>query len=109
MTNTVTLQDNHLHITYDYYDYGHRTGRKIIPVGDIECIKATVGPKGGMHTWSLRGYHPEHSESEWNKDRKRDISIYEGDRTDSELIKQITDLLPSCKYYEKVEGGGAPW
>ena len=107
--NTAILKDNHLHITYEYYDNGHRIGRKIIPVGDIECIKATVGPQRGMHTWSVRGYHPEYSEQDYNKDRKRDIEIYSGDRKDTELIKQITKLLPNCKYYEKEESGSSPW
>ena len=109
MSNTATVKDNHLYITYDYYDYGPKEGRKIIPIADIECIKATVGSKGGMHTWSLMGYHPEYSELDYNKDEKRDQELFSGDRKDSELIGQITKLLPNCKYLEKVEGGGAPW
>jgi hypothetical protein len=107
--NSVELKDNHLYITYEYYDFGYQTGRKIIPVEDIECIKATVGTKGGMHTWSIRGYHPEYSEKDWNKDKKRDIEIYCGDRKDSDLIDKVMELLPDCKYYETVESGGAGW
>lgn len=109
MSNTVKLEDNHLYITYDYYDYGHRVGRQIIPIKDIECIKAKVGRQGGMHTWSIRGYHPEYSKEDYNKGKERDVEIYSGDRKDRELIEQILKLLPNCKYYEKVEGGGAPW
>lgn len=109
MNNTATLKDKHLYITYEIYDYGYRTEQKIIPVKDIECIKATVGKKGGMHTWSLKGYDPEYSEMEWHKDNPRDVDIYTGDRKDTELIKQITELLPNCKYYEQTEDGGAPW
>lgn len=109
MSNTATIKDNHLYITYDYYDYGHQEGRKIIPLKDIECIKAKVGTKGGMHTWSIRGYHPEYSERDWNKDKKRDIEIFSGDRKNTELIEQITNLLPNCEYLEEVESGGSAW
>jgi hypothetical protein len=109
MSTTATLKDNHLHITYEYYDYGNREGHKIIPIEDIECIKATVGSKGGMHTWYLMGYHPEYSNLKWQKDNPRDVELYSGDRKDAELIDQITTLLPNCKYIEKVESGGAPW
>lgn len=108
MSKDVMLKDNHLYITYEYYDYGHRTGRKIIPVEDIDCIKAKVGTKGGMHTWSIRGYHPEYSESIY-KDKPRDVEIFNGDRKDTHLIEQITDLLPDCKYIKEVESGGAAW
>jgi len=107
--NTATIKDNHLYITYEYYDYGHKVGRKIIPLEDIECIKAKVGKKGGMHTWSLRGYHPEYSDKDYNKDRRRDIEIYCGDRKDTDLIDQITKLLPNLKYIEETESGGAAW
>lgn len=109
MPNTATLKDNHLYINYEVYNYGLKTKQKIIPVEDIECIKASVGIKGGMHTWSLRGYNPEYSNESYNKGRERDITIYSGDRKDSELIEQITELLPNCKYIETVESGGASW
>lgn len=109
MSNTATIKDNHLYITYEVYDYGYRTKQKIIPVEDIECIKANVGVRGGMHTWSLRGYSHEYSESEWHKDNPRDVEIYTGDRKDTDLIEQITKLLPDCKYHETVETGGAAW
>jgi len=109
MSNTATLKDNHLHITYDSYDYGHRERRKIIPVEDIECIKASVGVRGGMHTWSVRGYDPEHSEYDWNKNKKRDVEIFSGDRKSTDLIEKIMVVLPDLKYIEKVENGGAPW
>ena len=109
MSNTANIKDNHLYITYEYYDYGHKQGRKIIPIEDIECIKATVGTKGGMHTWSVRGYHPQYSERDWHKDKKRDVELFCGDRKDTELIEQITKLLPDCKYIEEVEDGGSPW
>lgn len=109
MSNTATVKDNHLYITYEVYDYGYRTKQKIIPLEDIECIKANVGARGGMHTWSLRGYNPEYSNEEWHKDNPRDVEIFSGDRKDSELIEQITKLLPNCKYYETTEEGGSPW
>ena len=109
VSNTATLKDNHLYITYDYYDYGQREGRKIIPIEDIERIVANVGKRGGMHTWSLRGYHPEYSELDYNKDKKRDIEIYIRDRKDCDLIEQIITLLPDCKYFEITESGGAAW
>lgn len=109
MSNTATIKDNHLYITYEIYDFGYKTKQKIIPLENIECIKATVGVRGGMHTWSLRGYDPEYSGDEWHKDNPRDIEIYSGDRKDTELIDQIRELIPSCKYLEKVESGGSPW
>lgn len=107
--NTAKVEDNHLYITYDYYDYGRREGRQIIPIKDIECIKAKVGPQGGMHTWSVRGYDPHYSELDYNKNEKRDIEIYCGDRKDKELIQMIRDLLPDIKYIETTESGGAGW
>lgn len=109
MGNTAELVDNHLHITYQYYDNGHRVGKDIIPVADIECIKAKVGPQGGMHTWSVRGYDSRYSNESYNKGKERDIELYCGDRKDKELIEQIIKLLPNCKYHEKKEDGGAPW
>lgn len=105
MSDLVTIKDNHLHITYSYYDYGNQVGRKIIPLEDIECIKATVGKQGGMHTWSLRGYSPEYSKNK----NDRDIQIHSGDRKNTELIDMILALLPNCEYKETIEGGGAPW
>lgn len=108
MSNDVVLKDNHLYISYEVYDYGIRTKQKIIPVENIEYIKANVGKRGGMHTWSIKGYHPEYSESIY-KDKPRDVDIFTGDRKDTHLIKQITDLLPNCKYIEVQEDGGAPW
>jgi hypothetical protein len=107
--NGVELKDNHLYITYNYYDYGYRIGHKIIPVKDIECIKAKIGTQGGMHTWSIRGYDPKYSNESYNKGKERDQEIYCGDRKDTELIDQIKKLLPNIKYYKKVEGGGSPW
>lgn len=109
MDNAVILKDNHLYITHEYYDYGRKIGRKIIPVEDIECIKATVGPKGGMHSWSIRGYHAVYSNESYNKGKERDIEIFNGGRKDQYLIEQIQSLLPNCEYHERVEGGGAPW
>ncbi len=109
MSNSVELKDGHLYITYEYYDYGHQIGRKIIPIEDIEYIKATVGVRGGMHGWSIKGYNPQYSEHEYNKKCKRDIEIFSGGRKTSELIGQIRKLLPDCKYVETVEGGGTPW
>jgi hypothetical protein len=109
MSNKATIKDNHLYITYEYYDNGHQEGRKIIPLEDIECIKADIGVRGGMHTWSIMGYNPEYSERDWHKDNPRDVAIFSGGRKDTELIKQITKLLPDCKYIERVESGGSPW
>ena len=80
-----------------------------IPLANIECIKATVGPQGGMHTWSIRGYEPKYSDSGYFDDRKRDIEIFSGDRKSYYLIDEIMKVLPDIKYHEKVEGGGAPW
>lgn len=100
--------DNHLYLTYEIYDYGYRTKQKIIPVKDIECIKAKVGKRGGMHTWSIRGYHPEYSNSIY-KDNPRDVAIFTGDRKDTDLIDQILEVMPKLDYYEEVEDGGSPW
>lgn len=107
--NLAKLEDHHLYITYEYYDYGRRTGRKIIPVSDVECIKATVGPQGGMHSWSVVGYHPEYSDMEYNKGKERDIEIFSGGRKNSELIGKIMELMPDIKYIEQKENGGAAW
>lgn len=109
MSNTATLKDNHLYLTYDVYDYGHKVRQKIIPVEDIECIKAKIGKGGGMHTWVLKGYNPEYSNESYNKDNPRDVQIFAGDRKDTDLIYQILEVLPNCKYIEEVEEGGAPW
>lgn len=105
--NSAKLVDNYLHINSQAYSqyqgrYMHTT---VIPLEDIEYIKATVGKQGGMHTWAIRGYNPEYSDTK----KDRDVTIYSGDRKDSELIDEIRDLLPKLKYKEKVEGGGAPW
>lgn len=109
MSNTATIKDNHLYITYEIYDYGYRTKQKIIPLENIECIKANVGKRGGMHTWSIRGYDPEYSNQEYNKDRKRDIQLFCGDRKDTDLLALIRELLQNCNYREATEDGGAPW
>ena len=106
MSNTATLKDNHLYITYESYP-GYDT--KIIPVEDIECIKANVGVRGGMHTWSLRGYHPRYSTSDWSKGKERDMEIFSGGRKSTDLIEKIMVVLPDLKYIKKVENGGAPW
>lgn len=105
----VTLENNHLYITYEYYDYGRKVGRKIIPVKNIECIKANVGARGGMHTWSVIGYNPEYSNESYNKGKEREQSIHSGDRKDSHLIDEIIELMPNIKYIEIKENGGAPW
>lgn len=102
---TAELKDNHLHISYEVYDYGIKQKRKIIPVEDIECIKANVGVRGGMHMWSIRGDNAEYEDIY----PKRDVPIFYGDRKNSELINKIMELLPNLKYIEKVESGGAGW
>jgi hypothetical protein len=102
MSNTATLKDNHLYITYESYP-GYDS--KIIPVENIECIKANVGVRGGMHTWSLRG----HEERYANIYEPRDVPIFSGDRKSTDLIEKIMVVLPDLKYVEKVENGGAPW
>lgn len=51
--NTATIKDNHLYINYEIYDYGYRTKQKIIPLEDIECIKAKVGVRGGKRRKTL--------------------------------------------------------
>jgi len=109
--NSATLKDDYLHINSQAYSsykgrYMHTT---IIPIEDIECIKASVGKQGGMHTWSVKGYNAEYSNSSYNKGKERDIDIFSGDRKNSELIDEIRELLPKLKYKEKVETGGAPW
>lgn len=101
----VELKDNHLHITYEVYDYGMKTRRKIIPVADIECIKAKVGVRGGMHTWDVRGDSIEYRDIY----PERDVPIFSGDRKDSDLIEKIMAVLPDIKYFEEVEAGGSPW
>jgi hypothetical protein len=107
--NKAEVKDKHLYITHEYYGAGGLTiGREIIPLEDIECIKATLGTRGGMHTWSLRGYHPEYSESIY-KDKPRDVSIFHGGRKNADLIDKIREALPELKYHEEVETGGAPW
>ena len=103
--NTAELKDNHLHITYEIYDYGVKQKRKIIPVSDIECIKASVGVRGGMHSWSLRGDNLEYKDLY----PARDVPIFSGDRKNSDLIDKIMELLPNLEYIEKVESGGAAW
>jgi hypothetical protein len=105
MSNTVELKDNHLHITYEVYDYGPKQKRKIIPIKDIECIKARVGSRGGMHTWDLRGDSVEYRDIY----PERDVPIFSGDRKNSDLIEKIMVLLPDIKYLEETENGGAPW
>lgn len=105
--NKAEIKDNHLHITYEYYDYGHQIGRKIIPLEDIECLKATYGPRGGLHSWSINGYDPQYSDSGYFEDEKRDIAIFSGGRKTADLIEQIQKLLPNLKCHEKVESGGA--
>lgn len=102
MSNTVVLKDNHLYITYESYP-GY--DKKIIPVEDIECIKANVGVRGGMHTWDLRGDNERYSRLY----DKRDVPIFSGDRKNADLIEKIMAVLPNIKYHEKVENGGAPW
>lgn len=94
--NTATLEDNQLLITSQYYSSirGRYMDTTAIDIADIKSITAKVGPQGGMHTWSVNG---------------KDGELYYGDRKDSELIEQITKLIPKIKYIEKKEKGGAPW
>lgn len=101
------IKEDKLHITSEYYDIykGRYTDTTIVPVEDVERIEAKVGPRGGMHVWSVIGYNPKYS-----KDKSdRSVQVYNGDRKDSELIEQIVKLLPKIKYDEKTENGGAPW
>ena len=105
-TKPVKIVEDYLFIRHEEYsEYkGRYMKTDVIPLADIECIKANVGPRGGMHSWAVKGYHPEYSE---NNDR--DISIFSGDRKDSHLIDEIIKVLPEIKYHEKVEDGGAAW
>ena len=109
MENAVVIRDKHLYITYQYYDNGHRTDRKIIPIEDVECIEATFGPRGGLHLWYLKGYHPEYSNLDYNKKEKRNQELFVGDRKDYHILQQVRDLLPNVEYREETESGGAPW
>ena len=107
--NKAEVKDNHLYITHEYYGAGgHTIGRKIIPLEDIECMRVRKGIRGGLHLWSVNGYHPEYSESIY-KEKPRDVELFSGDRKTADLIDKIREVLPELKYHEEVEAGGAPW
>lgn len=101
--NNAEIKDNHLYITYEVYDYGIQIKRKIIPLEDIECIKAVFGPRGGLHSWSIRGDSAEYR----NLYDKRDVPLHSGGRKSWDLIEKIQKLLPDLKYVEETESGGA--
>ena len=95
--NSAVLENDKLYITSETYSSfrGRYMDTTVVEVSDIDCIKAKVGKQGGMHTWAIKD--------------KEDNDLYYGDRKDSDLIEQITKLMPKIKYHKKVEGGGAPW
>ena len=107
----VRIVEDQLQITDEFYSSyrGRYLETKILPLVDIERIEANVGPKGGMHTWAVKGYDVNYSNKEYYKGRERDIEIFTGDRKNSHLIDEIRQLLPTIEYREKVEDGGAPW
>ena len=110
-TKSVRIVEDQLQITDQFYSSyrGRYTETKVIPLANIECIKAKVGVKGGMHTWALKGYDPNYSDNDYNKGSERDIDLFCGGRKNYHLIDEIMKALPHIKYHEKVEDGGAPW